>query len=225
VVGVLFHPTAENILASASFDLSVRVWDIQRAEYRQTLLGHTDAVVDQSWSYNGALLATTSRDKSLRIFDVRAGEQPVQEIWAHEGVKGVRLTWLGHSDRIVTTGFSRVSDRQCAVWDQRSLVEPIKMENLDVASGIIIPHYDNDTKVLYLSGKVRRLHLVVLSSPNAGRRQHPLLRARRRRAHLPLPRRVQVGRASARRRVPPEASGQRLRERDCPGVQGSYKLG
>jgi coronin-1B/1C/6 len=72
---------------------------------------------------------------------------------AHQGVKGSRVCWLGDSDRLLTTGFSRTSDRQFAVFDLRNMAEPIKSENVDTMSGILMPFFDNDTKMLYLAGK------------------------------------------------------------------------
>ena len=60
---------------------------------------------------------------------------------------------MGDSNRIVTTGFSKSSDRQCGIWDVSNIQTPLKMENLDTSSGIIIPYYDMDTKMLYLAGK------------------------------------------------------------------------
>jgi len=61
---------------------------------------------------------------------------------------------LGDADRLVTTGFSKMSDRQVYVWDTRALSKPIKTVHLDTSSGVVMPFYDNDTKMLYLAGKV-----------------------------------------------------------------------
>lgn len=153
VVDLKFHPAADNVLASASHDQTVRLWDVERAACKATLTGHGDAVLDQSWDHAGSLLATSSRDKLLRIFDPRAQETAQAETRAHDGVKGVRVVWLGSTGRLLTTGFSRTSDRQFAVWDQRNLAQALKTENLDTSSGLLIPHYDADTRLLFLSGK------------------------------------------------------------------------
>jgi coronin-1B/1C/6 len=77
----------------------------------------------------------------------------VQEGNGHQGIKGSRVVWLGDSDRLVTTGFSRMSDRQLNLWDTANLEKPIKSEFLDTSSGVIMPFYDIDTKMLYLAGK------------------------------------------------------------------------
>lgn len=149
---VLFHPTAENILASASFDLTVKIWDIEKGTEVIQLEGHLDFVQCMSWNWEGNLLATTSKDKKLRVWDVRA-KKCVSEAEPHQGVKGSRVTWLGDSDRLVTTGFSRTSDRQIAIYDSKNMEVPLKAENLDTSSGLLMPFYDNDTKILYVAGK------------------------------------------------------------------------
>jgi len=47
-----------------------------------------------------------------------------------------------------------MSDRQLFLWDAKNLKEPIKQETIDTSSGILMPFYDNDTKLLFLAGKV-----------------------------------------------------------------------
>ncbi|CAG8479974.1 11183_t:CDS:2 [Ambispora gerdemannii] len=150
---VLFHPTADNVLASSSADLTIKLWDIEKGSEKSELTGFTDFVQSLAWNWNGSLLATTSRDKKLRIFDVRANKVAIQAD-NHQGVKGARVVWLGDSDRIVTTGFSKMSDRQVWLWDTTTLGKPIKDFNIDTSSGIVMPFYDNDTKILFLAGKV-----------------------------------------------------------------------
>ncbi|SAL97018.1 hypothetical protein [Absidia glauca] len=149
---VLFHPVADNLLASASTDLTIKLWDIEKGQERQEITGHMEIIQSITWNYNGSLIATTCRDKRLRIFDVRSNKI-VQEGNGHQGIKGSRVVWLGDSDRLVTTGFSRMSDRQLNLWDTANLEKPIKSEFLDTSSGVIMPFYDIDTKMLYLAGK------------------------------------------------------------------------
>ncbi|KAJ3048671.1 Coronin-2B, partial [Rhizophlyctis rosea] len=149
---VLFHPTADNLLASASADFTIKLWDISKGAEKQELTGHTEIIQSLTWDWTGSLLATTCKDKKLRVFDVRANKV-VQEANGHQGVKGARVVWMGGLDRLITTGFSRSSDRQVFVWDTKNLGEPLKQENIDTASGMLIPHYDQDTGILFLAGK------------------------------------------------------------------------
>ncbi|KAK9469644.1 hypothetical protein V1512DRAFT_14611 [Lipomyces arxii] len=150
---VLFHPVANNVLASSSGDYSVKLWDIEAGK-AQTSLKHTDIVVSMSFNYIGSLIATTSRDKKIRIWDPRT-ETVVVEGAGHAGAKNQRVAWLGETDRIVTTGFSRMSERQVGIWDTTNIKNgPIgDFIALDSSAGICMPYYDASTKMLFLAGK------------------------------------------------------------------------
>ncbi|KAJ5613360.1 hypothetical protein N7510_006554 [Penicillium lagena] len=149
---VLFNPAAENVLATASGDYTVKIWDIEAGAPKLTL-NVGDIVQSQSWSANGSLLVTTSRDKKLRIWDVRQ-ERPAHETNGHTGAKNSRSVWLGERDRIATTGFSKMSDRQLALWDIRAVREPINgFKTLDSISGVCMPFWDDGTSCLYLAGR------------------------------------------------------------------------
>ena len=76
-----------------------------------------------------------------------------QETQCHEGTKATKVVYLGDTGRLITTGFSRYSDRQFAVWDQKNLSKPLALVEIDSSSGILFPFYDHDTRVLYLAGK------------------------------------------------------------------------
>ncbi|MBE7182331.1 MAG: DUF1899 domain-containing protein [Terriglobus roseus] len=149
---VLFNPAAANVLASSSGDYTVKLWDVEAGQAKLTLK-HGDIVQSLSWSANGALLVTTSRDKKLRIWDVRQ-ERPVQENPGHSGAKNSRAVWMGEHDRIATTGFSRMSDRQLGLWDVRKPQEPIGgFQILDQISGVCMPFWDDGSNCLFLAGK------------------------------------------------------------------------
>ena len=148
-----FHPTASNVLASVSADLTIKLWDIEHGKQRSELTGLSDLVQSVSFNADGSSLAVTSKDKKLRIFDVRTGKV-THEVVNHEGVKNQRVIWLGNSPRIASTGFSKTSDRQMIVRDINNLSEALVCENIDTSSGVLMPFYDEDSKMLYLAGKV-----------------------------------------------------------------------
>ncbi|RDI79165.1 hypothetical protein Vi05172_g10873 [Venturia inaequalis] len=149
---VLFNPAASNVLASSSGDYTIKLWDIEQGQSRLTLKG-TDIFQSMSWSADGAYLVTTSRDKKLRLWDVRQ-EKPVQEVPGHSGAKNSRVVWMGEHDRVATTGFSRMSDRQLGLWDIKNPKEPLGgFQILDSISGVCMPFWDEGTNMLYLAGK------------------------------------------------------------------------
>ena len=147
---VVWHPTASGVLASASAD--IRIWDVEQQVCQIELVAHPDMVQSMSFNSTGALIATTCKDKKLRLFDVRASTSPVSIAESHTGVKGSRVCWLGNLDRIVTTGFSRMSDRQVFLWDSGKLDKPIKQLTVDTSSGTLMPFW-SDNHILFLAGK------------------------------------------------------------------------
>ncbi|KAK4069910.1 uncharacterized protein Triagg1_6705 [Trichoderma aggressivum f. europaeum] len=148
---VLFNPAADNILASASGDFTIKLWDIATGQNHLTLQ-HADIVQSLSWNASGDLLVTTSRDKKIRVWDVRQ-EKPVHEYAGHTGAKNSRAVWLGEHNRFATTGFSKMSERQIALWEPgRS--DPIGgFTHLDAISGVCMPFWDDGSNCLYLAGK------------------------------------------------------------------------
>ena len=149
---VLFHPTAEHVLAAASGDHVVKLWDLGSPESpKSTLGGHGDAIQGLTFNAVGNLMVTTCRDKKIRLFDPRTGNDPVHVADGHAGVKGARVVWMGESTRFATTGFSRMSDRQVGVWDAGGL-ENKTMMTIDQSSGVTMPFW-SDNGILFLAGK------------------------------------------------------------------------
>ncbi|KAL1512493.1 hypothetical protein ABEB36_002077 [Hypothenemus hampei] len=152
VAYIEWHPTAENILFSAGFDHLIFVWDIDRAGAINIIDCHTDAIHSMSLNRDGSLLATTCKDKRLRIIEPRSGEVKSEGI-CHDGSKASKVVYLGSSGRLLTTGFSRYSDRRYAVWDEKDLSKPLFVDTIDSSSGIVFPFYDPDTNIVFLAGK------------------------------------------------------------------------
>ncbi|KAI1772437.1 DUF1900-domain-containing protein [Hypoxylon cercidicola] len=148
---VLFNPAAENILASASGDLTIKLWDVNSGSSVHTLR-HPDIVQSLSWNASGSMLVTTSRDKKLRVWDVRQ-ERPAHEGPGHEGAKNSRTVWLGEHNRFATTGFSKMSDRQLALWEPGNNTPIGGFKTLDSISGVCMPFWDDGCNCLYLAGK------------------------------------------------------------------------
>jgi len=153
VGSVLFNPVANNIVATSSTDLSVKVWDIQKGTAICSVdAQHTDLIQAVDWNSTGSLLATSCKDKHLRILDPRQNTV-VSDTEGHQGVKGSRTIWLGNTQKLFSVGFTKTSEREYALWDPREMTKPIARQSIDSASGVIMPFFDRDTNVLFLAGK------------------------------------------------------------------------
>jgi WD40 repeat protein len=73
VIAVAFSPEGTR-LATASFDTTAEVWDIQTGQLLYTLTGHTTPVTAVAFSPEGARLVTTSEDKTAKVWDVQTGQ-------------------------------------------------------------------------------------------------------------------------------------------------------
>jgi coronin-1B/1C/6 len=149
-----FHPTASNVLASASGDQTVKLWDIEKGREINSLNDvHDQLIQELVWDYTGSIYATSSKDKNVRFVDARTASLANTITLAHEGAKSIKMTFLGNMDKLVTVGFTRQSQRQFKVWDQRNTSAEIKRVDVDQAAGVIMPFFDEDTCLLYLAGK------------------------------------------------------------------------
>jgi len=148
---IAWHPSAQNILASAGADMKLIIWDVGTATALTNIDCHPDVLFSLSWNYNGSRIVTSCKDKMLRVIDPRSGEV-VQSGAGHEGGRPSRAVYL-RDGRIFSTGFSKLAERQYAVWDENDLSAPLTMVKLDSSNGVVFPFYDEDTNVIYLCGK------------------------------------------------------------------------
>ncbi|XP_055322253.1 coronin-2B-like isoform X1 [Sitodiplosis mosellana] len=151
VLHIEWHPTASNVMFSAGFDHTVLVWDVSTQEIMQTIDCHVDMIYSLAVNRDGSYIATTSKDKKLRVIEPRTAIV-ISEGVCHMGTKCSKVAFLDNG-KVVTTGFSRHSDRQYSIWDQHDLKNPLHQEVMDSSSGVVTPYFDYDTRMLYLAGK------------------------------------------------------------------------
>lgn len=104
---VLWHPTAQHVLATATGEHTVKLWDLGSPESpRSVLSGHGDAIQSIAFNPTGTLLVTTCRDRKIRLFDPRAGSDAVRIAEGHGGVKVCVLVVVPHSFLdVLATGY------------------------------------------------------------------------------------------------------------------------
>jgi WD40 repeat protein len=109
ITAVAFSPD-KRMLATGGADGSVRIWTLDGKPVR-TLTGHTRAVTDIAYRRDGLRLASSSRDKTARIWDTRT-DAPLGVLRGHtDDVTSVDFSPDG---RVVLTA-SR--DHDARLWD------------------------------------------------------------------------------------------------------------
>ncbi|KAF4316317.1 hypothetical protein JM18_003142 [Phytophthora kernoviae] len=154
-----FNPAAANVLCSTSQDLSLRFWDVETGQERLCVDGKLEDITwNMNFSDDGALLATASRAKIVRVFDPRQSEHALLALGCgHESSKPQFVVWL-NANRLLTVGVGARNETQVSFWDARNLLEPlgepVLVEPAASAASTTtpLPLYDPSSRLLFLVG-------------------------------------------------------------------------
>uniref|UniRef100_A0A2I2YBI1 Coronin n=1 Tax=Gorilla gorilla gorilla TaxID=9595 RepID=A0A2I2YBI1_GORGO len=134
ICSLRFHPLAADVLASSSYDLTVRIWDLQAGADRLKLQGHQDQIFSLAWSPDGQQLATVCKDGRVRVYRPRSGPEPLQEGPGPKGGRGARIVWVCDGRCLLVSGFDSQSERQLLLYEAEALAGgPLAVLGLDVA--------------------------------------------------------------------------------------------
>ncbi|XP_062448523.1 coronin-6 isoform X6 [Rhea pennata] len=163
VLDIDWCPHNDNVIASASEDTTVMVWQIpdyvpvrNLTEPVVTLEGHSKRVGILAWHPTARnVLLSAGGDNLVILWNVGTGET----LLALEDM---------HTDLIYNVGWNRngsllvtaCKDKRVRVIDprQRRVVannfeEPIALQEMDTSNGVLLPFYDPDSSIVYLCGK------------------------------------------------------------------------
>lgn len=114
VTAIAYSP-AENVLASASADKTIRIWNPRTGAALLTLAGHTSEVQTLAFSADGRYLISGSRDLTVRVWDVMA-RNPNALLTLLSGPRNVVLSVAFSPDnRFLIAG---TADNALRVWNQ-----------------------------------------------------------------------------------------------------------
>lgn len=147
-----FHPMGKH-LATASFDMTWRMWDVETGQCLMEQEGHSRPVYTVAFHPDGSLAASAGLDSIGRLWDCRTG----RSIWTLEGhIKQVLAMDFSPNGYQVVTGSD---DHQAKVWDlrarkcvytipgHRSLISSAHFEHSSGGQYIVTGGYDGLVKV------------------------------------------------------------------------------
>ena len=91
VSSIAFNPYG-TMLASGSYDNTIRIWDTRTSKLKIALTGHTGRIYSVAFSPDGQTLASGSSDQTVRLWDLHTGK--------------VKATLTGHTGRVYSVAFS-----------------------------------------------------------------------------------------------------------------------
>uniref|UniRef100_A0A1B6CNS1 NLE domain-containing protein n=1 Tax=Clastoptera arizonana TaxID=38151 RepID=A0A1B6CNS1_9HEMI len=102
---VQFSPDSR-IIASASFDKSIRLWDGKNGNYLATLRGHVQAVYMVAWSADSRLLVSGSADSTLKVWNIKTKKLD-QDLPGHAD-EVFAVDWSPDGSRVASGGKDKV---------------------------------------------------------------------------------------------------------------------
>ncbi|NER19785.1 MAG: hypothetical protein F6J96_03305 [Symploca sp. SIO1C2] len=150
VTSVSFSPNSK-LLASGSWDNTIKIWDLEEGGEPLTLSGHQDSVFSVSFSPDGKLLASGGRDKTIKIWDLEEGGEP--------------LTFSSHQSSIYSVSFSPDSkllasgswDNTIKIWDLEEGGEPLTLSGHQ--DSVYSVSFSSDGKLLASGGRDKTIKI------------------------------------------------------------------
>ncbi|KAI7893151.1 uncharacterized protein EV154DRAFT_502633 [Mucor mucedo] len=152
-----FHPTTKDILLTTSDDLgnpTIRIWNLETQKDEITLSGiHKDVIFSCAWSPDGKQIATTTKEKKIRVLDARTGNI-ISEGPAHNSIRPSRLLWLSQeTGLLISVGFGLGSAREVLLLQKDNLAKPVAKNMIDVSPSVMSAYFDKDCQILFVAGR------------------------------------------------------------------------
>ncbi len=116
------------MIATASKDRTVKIWNVSDGSLAMTLTGHTASVSSLQWSPDSTQLVTVSVDRVAKIWDVGTGKEAFPQI-----VPAMLAAWSPDGTALATTN----PDNTATIWALGSNASAQKLFSLIGHTGVI----------------------------------------------------------------------------------------
>lgn len=112
VSSVTWNPMYSQIVATSSFDKTIKVWNLHTGHLLYHYRGeHSEWITVVTWNHSGALLASGSSDATVKIWEVHSGRK---QCTLQHGATVTALTWHPYHSDILATGSD---DCSVKIWN------------------------------------------------------------------------------------------------------------
>jgi WD40 repeat protein len=166
VYAVAFRPDGER-MATASFDHTIKIWDMESGRLVRSFTGHQDKVLTLAYSADGRLLASAGLDGTVRLWDAINGRPMASLTSRNRCVQGVAFTPDGR--RLIACGEAGIAEMwrtgsvSCRVEGVSERTIEVEPERMPLYAVAVSP--DGQTLALAgLDGRIR-LHDLTTGKP------------------------------------------------------------
>ncbi|MGD1920015.1 MAG: hypothetical protein ACFCAD_14650, partial [Pleurocapsa sp.] len=118
------------IVASASWDKTIKLWNTINNQLNHTLRGHEDGINSIAFSSDNKILVSASEDKTIKIWNVENKPELVKTLTGHtDSIKAITISFDGQL--IASAGY----DKTIKIWSNAGeLLQTINAHNLAITS-------------------------------------------------------------------------------------------